>query len=88
MTPANFAILKSKERVRVTPKVSAKRQITLPVTGCEELGIYPGDEVEILRHGNQFNIIKKQVGTAAGILEDTKADKAISDEQSRQSLFE
>jgi AbrB family looped-hinge helix DNA binding protein len=70
------------------PKVSAKRQITLPVAGCEELGIHPGDEVEILRHGNQFNIIKKQIGAAAGILEGTKANKAVSDEQSRQKNFE
>jgi bifunctional DNA-binding transcriptional regulator/antitoxin component of YhaV-PrlF toxin-antitoxin module len=69
------------------PKVSSKRQITLPVTGCDELGINPGDEVEILRHGNQFNIIKKQVGSAAGILKGTKLNKAVSDEQSRQSHF-
>jgi len=69
------------------PRVSAKRQITLPVTGCEELGIHPGDDVEILRHGKQFNIIKKKVGAAAGLLKDTKANKAVSDEQSRQSRF-
>ena len=50
------------------PKVSAKRQITLPVAGCDELDIHPGDEVEILRYGKQFNIIKKQVGAAAGML--------------------
>ena len=70
------------------PKVSAKRQITLPVAGCDELDIHPGDEVEILRYGKQFNIIKKQVGTAAGMLKGTKADKAVSDEQSRQGHFE
>lgn len=70
------------------PKVSAKRQITLPVAGCDELDIHPGDEVEILRYGNQFNIIKKQVGAAAGMLKGTKADKAVSDEQSRQGNFE
>lgn len=70
------------------PKVSAKRQITLPVAGCDELDIHPGDEVEILRYGNQFNIIKKQVGAAAGMLKGTKADKAVSDEQSRQGHFE
>ena len=69
------------------PRVSAKRQITLPVLGCEELGIHAGDEVEILRHGNQFNIIKKKVGAAAGILKDTKADKSLSDEESRQGHF-
>ena len=70
------------------PKVSSKRQITLPVTGCEELGIEPGDEVEILRHGNQFNIIKKKAGAAAGMLKNTSPNKAISDEQSRQGHFE
>lgn len=70
------------------PKVSSKRQITLPISGCEELGIEPGDEVEILRHGNQFNIIKKKVGSAAGILKGVQTSKAVSDEQSRQSRFE
>jgi bifunctional DNA-binding transcriptional regulator/antitoxin component of YhaV-PrlF toxin-antitoxin module len=70
------------------PKVSAQRQITLPVTGCNELGTDHGDEVEILRHGNQLIIMKKQVGAAAGILKDTKANKTISDEPSRLSNFE
>lgn len=69
------------------PKVSAKRQITLPMSGCDELGISPGDDVEILRHGNQFNIIKKEVGAAAGFLKNTKADKSVSDEQSRNGTF-
>ena len=40
------------------PRVSAKRQITLPVADCEELGIQPGDQVEIFRHGNKLNIKK------------------------------
>jgi hypothetical protein len=44
--------------------------------------------VENLRHGKQFNIIKKQIGAAAGILIGIKTNKAISDEQSRQSNFE
>lgn len=70
------------------PRVSAKRQITLPVSGCEELNISPGDDVEILRHGNQFNIIKREKGSAAGLLKDTKVNKSVSDEQSRQSHFE
>lgn len=69
------------------PKVSAKRQITLPVSGCDELGINPGDDVEILRYGNQFNIIKKEQGSAAGILKGLKANKGVSDEESRQGHF-
>ncbi len=70
------------------PRVSAKRQITLPVSACEELGIHAGDEVEILRHGNQFNIIKKEIGAVAGLLKGVKANKAVSEEQSRQGHFE
>ncbi len=70
------------------PRVSAKRQITLPVADCEELGIKPGDDVEILRYGDQINIIKRKVGSAAGLLKGTKARKSVSDKQSRQSHFE
>ncbi len=70
------------------PKVSTKRQITLPVSGCEELGIHAGDEVEIFRHGNQFNIIKKEIGAAWGILKGIEANKAVSEKQSRQDNFE
>lgn len=70
------------------PKVSTKRQITLPITGCEELDICAGDEVEILRHGNQFNIIKKTAGSAAGILKGSKVNQTVSEEQSIQSNFE
>ena len=70
------------------PRVSAKRQITLPISECEELGINPGDEVEILKYGNQFNIIKKEIGSASGILKGIKTNKTISDEQSIQSNFE
>ncbi len=70
------------------PRVSAKRQITLPVADCEELGIEPGDEVAILRYGNQINIIKRKAGSAAGILKGVKAKRNVSDTQSRQSHFE
>lgn len=70
------------------PKVSAKRQITLPIADCEVLGIKPGDEVEILRYGNQMNIFKRKASSAAGILKGAKAKKTVSDTQSRQSHFE
>ena len=70
------------------PRVSAKRQITLPVADCEELGIQPGDEVEIFRHGNQFKKKKKEVGVAAGLLKGTKVNHAVNDGQSRQNHFE
>lgn len=70
------------------PRVSAKRQITLPIAGCKELGIKAGDEVEILRYGNQFNIIKKEAGAAAGVLKGAKANNGISERESLMSNFE
>jgi len=69
------------------PKVSSKRQITLPVADCEELEIEPGDEVEIFRYGNQINIIKKEMGVAAGFLKGVKANKKVSERDSLKSNF-
>jgi AbrB family looped-hinge helix DNA binding protein len=69
------------------PRVSSKRQITLPASDCDALDIHPGDEVEILRYGNQFNIIKKEVGVAAGLLKGVKTHKQVTDEESLQGHF-
>ena len=69
------------------PKVSAKRQVTLPASICKELDIHAGDEVEILRYGNQFNIIKKEAGSAAGMLKGIKANKAVSEKESLMGHF-
>jgi AbrB family looped-hinge helix DNA binding protein len=70
------------------PKVSSKRQITLPVEGCRELEIQPGDEVEIFRYGNQFNIVKKEIGAAAGILRGSKVNDKVSERESLVENFE
>ena len=68
------------------PKVSTKRQVTLPASICEELGIHAGDEVEILRYRDKLNIIKKETSSAAGILKGIKVNKAVSEKQ-RLPLF-
>ena len=42
------------------PKVSAKRQITLPIDQCREAGIEPGDDYEsYVANDGQITIIKK-----------------------------
>ena len=69
------------------PKVSAKRQITLPVSQCEMLGIRPGDEVEIFIADGQLTIVKKSMGAARGLLKDVEPKSSISDEASRQSAI-
>lgn len=70
------------------PKVSAKRQITLPAADCGELDIQPGDEVEIFRYGNQINIIKKEIGSSAALLKGVRVNRKVSERDSRMSNFE
>ena len=64
------------------PRVSQRRQVTLPLAGCKALSIQPGDEVEIFQYGNQLNIVKKVPGAATGILKGTEADSQISGRES------
>lgn len=69
------------------PKVSAKRQITLPVSECEVLGIRPGDEVEIFIADGQLTIVKKSMGAAKDLLKEVVPKSSMSDEASRQSAM-
>lgn len=68
------------------PKVSAKRQITLPIKQCKLAGIEPGDDyqsfVDSIGH---ITIIKKVKGAAKGLLNHIKVDPNLTDEQSMQS---
>ena len=70
------------------PKVSAKRQITIPIELCHEAKIEPGDEVVTFIHNGQITIVKKVMGSARGILSHINSDKKLSDEQSLQSSLE
>ena len=69
------------------PKVSSKRQITLPVGQCEALGIKPGDEVESFVANGQLTIVRKRKGAAKGLLRGVAADSAMTDEESLQSAL-
>ena len=68
------------------PKVSAKRQITLPVDQCRLAGIEPGDEYEsYVDNEGHITIIKKVVGAAKGLLKGIKVDSRVSDGASLHS---
>jgi bifunctional DNA-binding transcriptional regulator/antitoxin component of YhaV-PrlF toxin-antitoxin module len=70
------------------PKVSAKRQITLPVDQCRQAHIEPGDEYNSYVDNNGFiTIIKSNPGAAKGALKGIKADRRMSDETSLQSVL-
>lgn len=71
------------------PKISAKRQITLPVDQCREAGIIPGDEYEsYVSNDGQITILKKEKGAALGVLKHLPSDPYISDEASLQSVLQ
>ena len=69
------------------PKVSTKRQITLPIGQCEALGIKPGDEVESFVADGQLTIVKKLKGAAKGLLKHVGANSSMTDEESLQSTL-
>jgi AbrB family looped-hinge helix DNA binding protein len=69
------------------PKVSAKRQITLPVSQCESIGIKPGDEVESFVADGQITIVKKSKGAAKGLLKHVQPDQTMTDDESLLSAL-
>lgn len=70
------------------PKVSSKRQITLPVEQCRAAGIEAGDEyASYVDNDGHISIVKKVAGAARGILKDVKVDRKVSDEESLQSTL-
>jgi bifunctional DNA-binding transcriptional regulator/antitoxin component of YhaV-PrlF toxin-antitoxin module len=73
---------------RSMPKVSAKRQITLPVEQCQQVGIEPGDEYQSFVANGHITIVKKIPGAAKGIIKHVKGDTSVTDEASLQSALD
>ncbi len=71
------------------PKITSKRQITLPIEQCIIAEIHTGDEVDsfVDRQG-VISIVKKTKGAASGFLKNIKANKSISDNESLQSVLD
>ena len=70
------------------PKVSAKRQITLPADQCRLAGIEPGDECRSFVADGRITIVRQQPGSAWGCLANLEGDPTVSDEESRQDAIE
>jgi bifunctional DNA-binding transcriptional regulator/antitoxin component of YhaV-PrlF toxin-antitoxin module len=70
-------------------KVSAKRQITLPIEQCLIAHINAGDDVEsfVDRQG-VISIVKKQSGAAKGLLKSIATDAQISEQESLESAID
>jgi len=69
------------------PKVSAKRQITIPIEQCKTLGIKPGDVVETFVVDGQLTLVKKFPGAAKGLLSQVQPVDSMTDEESMQSVI-
>ncbi|MYA09192.1 MAG: AbrB/MazE/SpoVT family DNA-binding domain-containing protein [Holophagales bacterium] len=70
------------------PRVSAKRQITLPIAQCREAGIEPGDEYRCFVADGRITIVRKEAGAAKGCLRHVTGDPAMSDDESLQSALD
>ena len=69
------------------PRVSAKRQITLPVDQCREVGIGPGDEYRSYVADGRISIVRKTAGTAKCFLRHVAGDPTVSDEESLEDAL-
>ena len=69
------------------PRVSAKRQITLPVDQCREVGIGPGDEVRCYVADGRITIVRKTPGAARGFLRHVAVDPSVSDDGSLEDAL-
>ena len=70
------------------PRVSAKRQITLPIDQCREVGIGPGDEYRSYIADGRITIVRKTAGAAGGMLRDVAGDPALGDEESLEDALD
>ena len=70
------------------PRVSAKRQITLPADQCREIGIGPGDEYRSYVADGRITIVRMIPGAAKGFLRDVVGDPAVSDEESLEDALD
>ena len=70
------------------PKVSSKRQITLPVEQCQQVGIEPGDEYQSFVADGHITIVKKIHGAAKGVLKQVKGEPSVTDEASLESALD
>ena len=70
-------------------KVSAKRQITLPIDQCVIAHINAGDDIEsfVDRQG-VISIVKKQPGAAKGLLKGLATNTNISEQESLESALD
>ena len=70
------------------PRVSAKRQITLPIDQCKEVGIGPGDEYRSFVADGRITIVRQIAGAAKGFLSHVTGDPAVTDEESLQDVLD
>jgi len=70
-------------------KVSAKRQITLPIEQCIVAHINVGDDVEsfVDRQG-VISIVKKQSGAAKYLLKGIATNSLVSEQESLESALD
>ncbi len=69
-------------------KVSAKRQITLPIEQCIVAHINAGDDVEsFVDRLGVISIIKKQSGAAKGLLKGIDTNAQVSEKESLESAL-
>ncbi len=70
------------------PRVSSKRQITLPAAQCRIVGINPGDKYKSFTANGHISIVRQTKGSAWKCLNHLNPDNSISEQQSLHDSIE
>lgn len=70
------------------PRLSAKRQITLPAKQCRAAGLKPGDECRTFVANNRITLVRQEPGSAWKCLNHLVGDDTVSDRESLQDAVE
>ena len=54
------------------PKLTSKRQVTIPASICDKLGLKPGDSIQVFERDGVAHIVKMNEDDMAGYLQPSK----------------
>lgn len=54
------------------PKLTTKRQVTIPASICEKMGLQPGDSIQVFERDGVAHLVKMSEDDLAGALQSSK----------------
>lgn len=69
------------------PRLSSKRQITIPKELCERADFHEGDSFRIVEHNGHITLIHQRENASAGLLKGFTMTPGVTEGESRDSAI-